>query len=140
MNQDYAGVVENNDFRYTIADGQEFGTILQAQFLLASNNQAESFEYKDVTYDLTLEGPDFYTISSNGTILAIAAKDIINSESGEDFSFNVKLEALRAYTNGKLLLAQTARTILWMQMATLCRDQKPWAISAALLYLRLKMA
>ena len=48
MNQDYAGVVENNDFRYTIADGQEFGTILQAQFLLASNNQAESFEYKDV--------------------------------------------------------------------------------------------
>ena len=101
MNQDYAGVVENNDFRYTIADGQEFGTILQAQFLLASNNQAESFEYKDVTYDLTLEGPDFYTISSNGTILAIAAKNIINSESGEDFSFNVKLEALRAYTNGE---------------------------------------
>ena len=101
MNQDYAGVVENNDFRYTIADGQEFGTILQAQFLLASNNQAESFEYKDVTYDLTLEGPDFYTISSNGTILAIAAKDIINSESGEDLSFNVKLEALRAYTNGE---------------------------------------
>lgn len=101
MNQDYAGVVENNDFRYIIADGQEFGTILQAQFLLASNNQAESFDYKDTTYDLTLEGPDFYTISSNGTLLAIAAKDIINSESGEDFSFNVKLEALRAYTNGE---------------------------------------
>ena len=77
MNQDYAGVVENDDFRYSIADGQEFGTILQAQFLLAANSQDESFEYKDVTYDLALEGPDFYTISSNGTILAIAAKDIV---------------------------------------------------------------
>lgn len=101
MNQDYAGVVENDDFRYSIADGQEFGTILQAQFLLAANSQAESFEYKDVTYDLALEGPDFYTISSNGTILAIAAKDIVTSDSGEDFSFNVKLESLRAYTNGE---------------------------------------
>ncbi|MBB5263054.1 peptide/nickel transport system permease protein [Catenibacillus scindens] len=101
MNQDYAGVVENDDFRYSIADGQEFGTILQAQFLLAANSQAESFEYKDVTYDLALEGPDFYTISSNGTILAIAAKDIVTSDSGEDFSFNVKLEGLRAYTNGE---------------------------------------
>lgn len=101
MNQDYAGVVENNDFRYTIADGQEFGTILQAQFVLASNKQEESFEYNGVTYDLTLEGPDFYTISTGGTTLAMAAKDIITSETGEEFSFDVKLEALRAYTNGE---------------------------------------
>ena len=95
---------------------------------------------KTSTYDLTLEGPDFYTISSNGTILAIAAKDIINSESGEDFSFNVKLEALRAYTNGETSFTQTAQTILWMKMAILCRGQRRLAISAALLYLLLKMA
>lgn len=85
MNQDYAGVVENNDFRYTIADGQEFGTILQAQFVLASNKQEESFEYNGVTYDLTLLGPDFYTISTGGTTLAMAAKDIITSETGKNF-------------------------------------------------------
>lgn len=101
MNQNYAGVVENNDFRYIIADGQEFGTILQAQFLLASNKQETSFEFGGTTYDLVLEGEDFYTISSNGTLLAIAAKDIINTEGGDDLPFNIKLEALRAYTNGE---------------------------------------
>ena len=97
--KEYAGVVRNEDFRYLSADGQEFGSVLQAQFLLATNQGQESFEYKDVTYDLTLEGTDLYSISSDGTLLAIAYKDIVNSE-GTELSFNVKFEALKAYTNG----------------------------------------
>lgn len=100
MEKDFAGVVENNDLRYTIADGQEFSSILQAKFLLAANNGDESFEYKDVTYDITKEGEDLYTIYSNGTLLAMAAKDIVNLEDGQDLSFNAKLEALKAYTSG----------------------------------------
>lgn len=101
MEKEYAGVVENDDLRYTEADGQEFGSILQAKFLLAANKKDASFEYKDVTYDITEEGEDLYTISTGGTVLAMAAKDIITLEEGQEMSFNAKLEALKALSAGE---------------------------------------
>ena len=42
MDKEYVGVVKNNDLRYTINDGQEFGSILQAQLMLAIGKNAES--------------------------------------------------------------------------------------------------
>ena len=33
QNQQYAGVTENTDFRYSVADGQSFDSVCQAQFL-----------------------------------------------------------------------------------------------------------
>ena len=104
MDKEYVGVVKNNDLRYTINDGQEFGSILQAQLMLAIGKNAESFEYKDVTYEVEKEGEDLYLISSNGTVLAIAAKDIVNAADGAETSaltFTVKHEALKAYANGE---------------------------------------
>ena len=104
MDKEYVGVVKNNDLRYTINDGQEFGSILQAQLMLAIGKNAESFEYKDVTYEVEKEGEDLYLISSNGTVLAIAAKDIVNAADGAEAStltFAVKHEALKAYANGE---------------------------------------
>ena len=86
MDKEYVGVVKNNDLRYTINDGQEFGSILQAQLMLAIGKNAESFEYKDVTYEVEKEGEDLYQISSNGTVLAIAAKDIVNAADGAEAS------------------------------------------------------
>ena len=102
MDKEYVGVVKNNDLRYTINDGQEFSSILQAQLMLAIGKNAESFEYKDVTYDVEKEGEDLYAISSNGTLLAVAAKDIVNAADGAQASaltFAVKHEALKAYAN-----------------------------------------
>ncbi len=99
-----SGCGKKNDLRYTINDGQEFGSILQAQLMLAIGKNAESFEYKDVTYEVEKEGEDLYLISSNGTVLAIAAKDIVNAADGAEASaltFAVKHEALKAYANGE---------------------------------------
>ena len=101
MQKDYAGVVENEDFRYTEADGQEFGSILEAKFLLAQGKGDPSFENKDVTYDITQEGDELYTISTGGTVLALASKDIINVEDGQTLSFNTRLAALKAYGAGE---------------------------------------
>ena len=104
MDKEYVGVVKNNDLRYTVNDGQEFGSILQAQLMLAIGKNADSFEYKDVTYEVEKEGEDLYLISSNGTVLAIAAKDIVNAADGAETSaltFAVKHEALKAYANGE---------------------------------------
>lgn len=99
--KDYAGVTENKDFRYMSAEGQSFDSVLQAKFQLAYQKQEPSFEYKDVVYELTEEGTDFYTISSNGTTLAMAFKDIVNGE-GVEFTYNEKYAALKAYTAGEL--------------------------------------
>lgn len=102
MDKEYVGVVRNDDFRYAVADGQKFGSVLQAQFLLAQTKQEDSFTYKDVTYTVTNEGTDLYTISQGDTILAVAYKDIVNAadEVSEDLPFSLKLEALRTYVNG----------------------------------------
>ena len=102
MDQEYVGVVKNDELRYTVAEGQEFGSVLQAQLLLAINRQQDSFEYKDETYDVAQEGADLYTVSRDGTLLAFAAKDILNVEPISDYSFpfEARLAALRAYVNG----------------------------------------
>ncbi len=96
--KEYVGVVRNNDFRYTVADGQKFDTIMQAEFQLAVNEERDNFDHKGTTYDVMKEGEDYYSISANGTMLAIAAKDIVNVE-GAEIPFDVKYEALKAYTN-----------------------------------------
>ena len=78
------------------AEGQKFDSVLQAKFQLAYQKKEASFTYKDVTYDLTEEGEDFYLISSNGTTLAIAFKDIVHGE-GYEFTFAEKYAALKAF-------------------------------------------
>lgn len=102
MDKEYVGVVRNDALRYSIAEGQEFGSIVQAQLILAVNKKQESFTYKDVTYDVETLGADTYRISSAGVDLALASKDIINAESGaEELSFEAKAAALQAYDAGE---------------------------------------
>lgn len=97
IEKEYAGVTQNDDFRYLSADGQKFDSIAQAKFLLAQTTGKESFEVKDITYDVLKEGEDFYQISANGTVVAIAFKDIVNKVS--EMSFDEIHAALVAYTN-----------------------------------------
>lgn len=103
LEKEYVGVTQNEELRYAVADGQEFGTILQAQFLLAFGQGEETFSYKDVNYSWTEEGTDLYAISTeDGTLLAIAYKDIVNAADGMDeLPFEVRHEALKAYANGQ---------------------------------------
>ncbi len=105
QSKQYVGVVQNDDFRYAVADDQEFGTTVQAYFLLGYNSTSGdedyTFEYKDITYNCICEGEDFFSIySSDGTLLAMAYKDIINEESGT-LSFDVKYAAMLAYVRGE---------------------------------------
>ena len=97
LDQEYVGVVRNDDFRYAVADGQEFGSVLQAQFLLAQTKKTDSFTYKDVTYTVENQGDDLYTISLDGNIIACAYKDIVNTVDESELPFTMKLEALKAY-------------------------------------------
>lgn len=102
LEKEYVAVTRNEDFRYVSAEGQDFGSAAQAQFLMVQMMGKTEFEYKDVNYEVTQEGQDFYSISSGGTIIAIAYKDIVNASDGVvELPFDAKLEALRYYTNDK---------------------------------------
>lgn len=99
----YAGVIENTEFRYASADGQDFGSILQAQLVLAVQTNKDSFTYKNVTYTVTEEGPDFYSVSiRGGANIGIAYKDVASSSNeGEKLPYALQFAALKAYTNGE---------------------------------------
>ncbi len=102
LDKEYVGVTQNVDFRYAVNEGQEFSSTLQAQLLLAITKGESAFDYKDLNYDVVAEGPDFYSVSQDGTMLAIAYKDIVHAADGMDEpSFAVKHGALKAYTNGE---------------------------------------
>ncbi len=99
----YAGVIENTEFRYASADGQEFGSILQAQLVLAVQTNKDGFSYKNVNYTVTEEGSDFYSVAlQGGPTIGIAYKDIVNvSNEGEKLAYALQFAALKAYTNGE---------------------------------------
>ncbi len=94
----YASASRNDEFRFAVAEDQDFGAVLQAKLVLAINSKKDSFVYQDVEYLVEQEGDSFYTVSStDGALVALAAKDVISTSSAdESLSFALRLEALRA--------------------------------------------
>lgn len=108
--KEYAAMSENTEYRYLVADGQEFGTILQAQLTLHMGKD-DSFSYKGVTYDVTKEGDSLYSVSSGGRLLAIAYKDIISAnDPSQKFGFNFSFNALKAHANGEAEFTANGKT------------------------------
>ena len=62
MSKDYAGAIYNEELRYTVVEGENFGSAERAQFLLALGNKSETFSYDDFTYYYVNEGEDVYRI------------------------------------------------------------------------------
>ena len=110
--KEYAAMSENTEYRYLVADGQEFGTILQAQLTLHMGKD-DSFSYKGVTYDVTEEGDSLYSVSSGGRLLAIAYKDIISAnDPSQKFGFNFSFSALKAHANGETEFTAGGKTYM----------------------------
>ena len=107
----YAGVIENTEFRYASADGQEFGSILQAQLVLAVQTNKDGFSYKNVNYTVTEEGSDFYSVSiRGGANIGIAYTDVVSSSTeGEKVPYALQFAALKAYTNDETAFTQGGR-------------------------------
>ena len=108
--KEYAAMSENTEYRYLVADGQEFGTILQAQLTLHMGKD-DSFSCKGITYDVTEEGDSLYSVSSGGRLLAIAYKDIISAnDPSQKFGFNFSFNALKAHANGEAEFTANGKT------------------------------
>jgi len=50
MSKEYAGAIYNEELRYTVADGEEFGSSERTQFLLALGENNETFTSDDEVY------------------------------------------------------------------------------------------
>ena len=111
QNKEYAGAVKNTEFRYATAPDQKFGSVIQAQFVLATQTQKDSFTYKNVTYKVIEEGTDFYRITlEDDSTLGLAYKDIVTpSAEGTNFSFDFIYNALKAYTNDETRFSADGR-------------------------------
>ena len=104
QNKQYAGVTENTEFRYAVAEDQSFDSVCQAQFLLATIQGNDTFTAKDTEYTYVEEGEDFYGIYADGgkTLVAFAAYDIVsNSNGNETLPFQMQYSILKAVTNGE---------------------------------------
>lgn len=104
QNQQYAGVTENTDFRYSVADGQSFDSVCQAQFLLATIQGNDTFTARDTEYTYAEMGEDFYAIYADGgnTLVAFAAYDIVNNSNGnEALPFDLQYNILLAVTSNQ---------------------------------------
>ena len=54
--KDFAGAVKNEETRFMAAEGQEFGSIIQAQAVLGITTHKDVVTYKDVNYHINQEG------------------------------------------------------------------------------------
>jgi peptide/nickel transport system permease protein len=62
MSKDYASATYNTELRFTVAEGESFGSAERAQFLLALGKNHETFEFGTDTYYIVNEGKDIYRI------------------------------------------------------------------------------
>jgi peptide/nickel transport system permease protein len=53
MTKDYAGAIYNREYRYTVVDGETFGSAERSQFLLTLGKNGDVFSVGDVTYYIT---------------------------------------------------------------------------------------
>ena len=93
----YAGVTENTELRYSVADGEKFSSMAQAKFVLARKKGDETFEADKKTFTLKEEGTDFYGIYEGDKLIAFAAIDMISSTTSNDkLPFELQYHILKA--------------------------------------------
>ena len=101
QSKDYAGVLHNEEFRYTVSDKELFTGPVQAQTLLHIMRNEKDFAYNAVNYSIEKVNDEYYKVLSNGNLIGIASKALVNSStSNEKFSFDFTYAALNAYAAG----------------------------------------
>ena len=98
----YAAVTENNEFRYVMADGEEFSAVAKAKFVLAIKGTEPDFVANGETYSFKKEGDNFYSVSKDGKMIAIAAYDIVSSSTSNDkLPIELQYNLLKAISDKK---------------------------------------
>lgn len=109
--KDYAGVLDNQDFRYVVNDADLFKGPVQAQTLLNIMRGNDKFTYNGVDYELQKVSEDFYTVYSGGNIVGVASKQLVNSSTSNDtFEFDFTYKALNAKAKNQASFESEGKT------------------------------
>lgn len=100
--KDFAGVLHNEEFRYTVADKDVFTGMVQANTILSIQRGVSSFNYEGTDFTLEKINDKFYTILAGSNIVGIASKDVVTSAvSNDTFDFEFTYKSLMAVANGE---------------------------------------
>lgn len=94
--KDYAGILYNDEYRYTVNDPDLFKSSVHAQALKAIIQGDDSFEYDGNSYTLEKLGEETYAVMSGGNAVGIASKELVNSSTQDVLSFDFTLAAFQA--------------------------------------------
>ena len=102
LEKDFASVTVNNDYRYTVVDGQAFDSLAQSKFILALNTGAATFEAQGKTYSFEQKGEDLYVVNgttevargmSNKMMTAVKAVEGVTLPDGFEAAANAAIAA-----------------------------------------------
>ena len=102
LEKDFASVTVNNDYRYTVVDGQAFDSLAQSKFILALNTGAATFEAQGKTYSFEQKGQDLYVVNgtaevargmSNKMMTAVKAVEGVTLPEGFEAAANAAIAA-----------------------------------------------
>lgn len=100
--KDYAGVLYNDEYRYSVGDAGLFTSAVYAQALKAIIQGNDSFEYEGVSYKVDKLADEVYTVSSGGNVVAVVSKELVNSSvQGSNVPFDFTLAAFTARAEKK---------------------------------------
>ena len=109
--KDYAGVLHNEEFRYTVNDAELFSGSVQAQTLLHFMRGEDTFTYDTVDYRIDKINDNYYNVYSGDRIIGLASKSLVNSSTSNDkFSFDFTYAALNAVAKGKTSFTSEGKT------------------------------
>ncbi len=107
----YAGVVRNEEWRYTVNDAEKFTGIVQAQTFLAITKNEAAFNYSGTDYTLEKLADDIYAVHTGGALIGIATKEVVSSSTSNDkLSFEFTYGALLAKATGETSFTAEGQT------------------------------
>ena len=101
QSKDYAGIIHNEEFRYTVGDPELFKSSVNAQVFRNILEGKNEFFYNDHNYTLKQMGEDVYSVNCEGKVVGIASKDLVNSSTEKPCSFEFTYEAFKARAEKK---------------------------------------
>lgn len=101
QSKDYAGVLHNEEYRYTVANSDLFKSSTQAQALKAIIEGNKKFAYDGNTYTMDEIDKEIYAIRCDGEVVGIASKELVNSSTQDPCSFQFTYDAFKARADKK---------------------------------------
>ena len=101
QSKDYAGIIHNEEYRYTVGDPVLFKSTVHAQVFRNILEGNKRFSYDGNAYLLQKIDEDVYAVLCQGNVVGIASKELVNSSTEEPCSFEFTYEAFRARADKK---------------------------------------